>query len=175
MLAAVPHLRAFAISLSHNHDYADDLVQTTLMQALASISRFESGTNINAWLFTILRNAYFSDLRKRKREVNDYGGTHAARLAVLPAQDSNLDFADMRKALARVRAENREALLLVCAEGLSYEEAAEICGVALGTVKSRVHTARAELARLLKMKSKDELSPDRTKQAAVESPYREAA
>ena len=83
MLAAVPSLRAFAISLTGNFDRADDLVQDTLVRALANIDRFERGTNLNAWLFTILRNLFHSEWRKMKREVEDIDGAYAARLSTI--------------------------------------------------------------------------------------------
>jgi RNA polymerase sigma-70 factor (ECF subfamily) len=86
LLAAVPSLRAFAISLCGHVDRADDLVQDTLLRALSNIDRFERGTNLNAWLFTILRNLFHSEYRKRRREVEDPDGSYAARLRVQPEQ-----------------------------------------------------------------------------------------
>jgi RNA polymerase sigma-70 factor (ECF subfamily) len=94
LLAAVPSLRAFAISLTGRFDRADDLVQDTLVRALANIDRFEPGTNLNAWLFTILRNLFHSEFRKRKREVEDGDGAYAAKLAVIPEQGGHLDLDD---------------------------------------------------------------------------------
>ncbi len=162
LLAAVPSLRAFAISLSGNVDRADDLVQDTLMRALANIHRFEPGTNLNAWLFTILRNLFHSEYRKRRREVEDADGKYAATLTVQPQQGAHLDFDDLRKALARLPHDQREALLLVGASGFSYEQAAEICGVAVGTIKSRVNRARNRLAELMHFTDMDEdIGPDR--------------
>ena len=102
LLAAVPSLRAFAISLSGQVDRADDLVQDTLLRALANIDRFERGTNLNAWLFTILRNLFHSEYRKRRREVEDPDGSYAARLTVQPEQGSRLDFEDFRAALGNL-------------------------------------------------------------------------
>jgi RNA polymerase sigma-70 factor (ECF subfamily) len=145
LLAAVPSLRAFAISLSGSVDRADDLVQDTLMRALANIDRFEPGTNLHAWLFTILRNLFHSEYRKRRREVEDVDGAYAARLATAPEQGSRLDFDDFRTALAKLPTDQREALLLVGAASLSYEEAAQIMNCAIGTVKSRVNRARSRL------------------------------
>src|SRR4029453_11929806 len=124
LLAAVPSLRAFAISLSGQVDRADDLVQDTLLRALAHIDRFERGTNLNAWLFTILRNLFHSEYRKRRREVADPDGSYAGRLKVQPEQGSRLDFEDFRGALSQLPPDQREALLLVGASGFSYEEAA---------------------------------------------------
>ena len=104
LLAAVPSLRAFAISLSGQVDRADDLVQDTLLRALANLHRFEPGTNLNAWLFTILRNLFHSEYRKRRREVEDPDGSYAGRLKVQPEQGSHLDFEDFRSALAKLPA-----------------------------------------------------------------------
>ncbi|MCB5174269.1 MULTISPECIES: sigma-70 family RNA polymerase sigma factor [Microvirga] len=169
ILAAVPQLRAFAISLTNNADRADDLIQDTLTRAIAKIDRFEPGTNLNAWLFTILRNLFHSEYRRRRREVEDADGSYAARLSAPPEQGSRLDFEDFRKALARIPIDQREALLLVGAQGLSYEEAAEICGVAVGTIKSRVNRARTRLAALLAVEYGEEFGPDPTTQAALQN------
>jgi RNA polymerase sigma-70 factor (ECF subfamily) len=91
MLAAVPSLRAFAISLCGNADRADDLVQDTLLRALANLSSFEPGTNMPAWLFTILRNLFRSEYRKRRREVEDAAGSYAGQLTSLPEQTGRLE------------------------------------------------------------------------------------
>ena len=167
LLAAVPSLRAFAISLSGQVDRADDLVQDTLLRALANIDRFERGTNLNAWLFTILRNLFHSEYRKRRREVEDPDGSYAARLTVHPEQGSRLDFEDFRAALAHLPADQREALLLIGASGFSYEEAAQICECAVGTIKSRVNRARSRLSQLLGIDDEEELGPDRVMKAAL--------
>ena len=167
MLATVPSLRAFAISLTGNRDRADDLVQDTLMRAWANIDRFERGTSLNAWLFTILRNLFHSEYRKRRREVEDVDGAYAARLKTHPDQQSHLDYEDFLTALAKVPPDQREALLLVGAQGLSYEEAAEVCGVPLGTVKSRVNRARNRLTALLDLNSEAEIGPDSVIKAAL--------
>jgi len=169
MLAAVPSLRAFAISLSGSHDRADDLVQDTLMRAWKNVDRFEPGTNLNAWLFTILRNLFHSEYRKRKREVEDPEGLHAARLATRPEQGARLDFEDFQRALSKLQPDQREALLLVGAEGFSYEEAATICNVAVGTVKSRVNRARKKLEELLSFEEEDDFGPDRMTRAALQA------
>jgi RNA polymerase sigma-70 factor, ECF subfamily len=166
LLGAVPSLRAFAISLSGNVDRADDLVQDTLMRALANIHRFEPGTNLNAWLFTILRNLFHSEYRKRKREVEDADGSYAARLATAPEQNARLDFDDLRLALAKLSPDQREAVLLIGAEGFSYEEAAQICGTAVGTIKSRVNRARRRLSELMSLEM-DEIGPDRLTRAVL--------
>jgi RNA polymerase sigma-70 factor (ECF subfamily) len=167
MLAAVPSLRAFANFLTGNRDRADDLVQDTLMRAWTNIDRFKRGTNLEAWLFTILRNCFHSEYRKRRREVEDVDGSYAARLKTNPDQQSHLDYEDFLTALAKVPPDQREALLLVAAQGLSYEEAAEVCHVPLGTVKSRVNRARSRLAALLDLNGEAEIGPDSVIKAAL--------
>ena len=147
-------LRAFAVSLCRNPTQADDLVQETVMKAWKSIDRFEPGTNMRAWLFTILRNTYYSVHAKSKREVDDADGSLVAGLTVKPAHDGRLAYADFMEAFAELPDEQREALTLVGASGFTYEEAADMCGVAIGTIKSRVGRARQRLVELL------ELSPD---------------
>ena len=167
LLAAVPSLRAFAISLSGQVDRADDLVQDTLLRALANIDRFERGTNLNAWLFTILRNLFHSEYRKRRREVEDANGKYAENLKSLPEQPGHMEFAEFRKALGFLPPDQREALILIGASGFSYEEAAEICGCAVGTIKSRVNRARTRLANLLHIESVNDFGPDRATRAVL--------
>jgi RNA polymerase sigma-70 factor (ECF subfamily) len=167
LLAVVPSLRAFAMSLTNNRDRADDLVQDTLMRAWANIHKFEPGTNLNAWLFTILRNLFHSEYRKRKREVEDADGSYAARLKTHPNQQTHLDYEDFRLALAKLPMDQREALLLVGAQGMSYEEAAHVCQVAVGTVKSRVNRARSKLAHLLDLAGEADIGPDDMTKAAL--------
>jgi RNA polymerase sigma-70 factor (ECF subfamily) len=167
VLAAVPSLRAFAISLCGNVDRADDLVQETLVKAWNSLSSFERGTNLKAWLFTILRNTYFSECRKLRREVKDSDGEYAARLSVHPEQPGHMDFVDFKGALAKLSADQREALILIGAEGFSYEEVARICGCAVGTVKSRVNRARVRLADLLRIHGVDEFGPEPSTEAVL--------
>lgn len=159
LLRQIPNLRAFAVSLCGNSERADDLVQETLVKAWSSLDTFQSGSNMRAWLFTILRNAYYSDFRKRRREVEDADGKIAATVATHPEQDGHVDFADLRRALDTLASDQREALILVGASGFSYDEAAEICGVAPGTIKSRVNRARTRLAELLSVRSADEFGP----------------
>ena len=167
LLGAVPSLRAFAFSLTYDADRADDLVQETLMRAWAAIDRFEPGTNLNAWLFTILRNLFYSVHRKRRREVEDPDGAYAGRLRTAPEQTAKLEFKDFQSALNRLTSDQREVLVLVGAEGFSYEEAARICGVAVGTIKSRVNRARSRLGQLLGIDDEEELGPDRVMKAAL--------
>jgi RNA polymerase sigma-70 factor (ECF subfamily) len=149
VIALIPPLRAFAWSLSRNSADADDLVQDTLIKAWTHKEKFEPGTNLRAWLFTILRNTYYTAVVKRRREVADEDGKHAARLSTAPTQDWSVAMKAMQAAMQRLPPEHREALILVGAAGLTYEEAAEICGCALGTIKSRVNRARARLLRIM--------------------------
>lgn len=149
LLATIPKLRAFALSLAAHADYADDLVQETLMKAWNHQNSFQEGTNIKAWLFTILRNEYFSQLRKRRREVEDADGDYAGSVMTPGGQESQLDMADLRIALQQLPDDQREAVVLVGASGFSYQEVADICHVPVGTVKSRVNRARNKLAVLL--------------------------
>src|SRR5665213_4059409 len=150
----IPALRAFAWSLSHNAADSDDLVQDTLIKAWTNRDKFEPGTNLRAWLFTILRNTYYTAAVRRRREVRDETGKYAATLSTGPTQDWSLAIRALQTAVAQLPDEHREALILVGAAGLTYEEAAEVCVCALRTIKSRVNRARA---RLLKLMEADEV------------------
>ncbi|MFM8701019.1 MAG: sigma-70 family RNA polymerase sigma factor [Hyphomicrobiales bacterium] len=168
MLKAIPSLRAFAISLCGNSDGADDLVQETLVKAWANIGSFTEGSNMPAWLFTILRNVFYSQYRKRRREVDDPEGEYASKLASAPDQHSHMEFMDLKAALQKLPADQREALILVGASGLSYEDAASICGCAIGTMKSRVNRARGRLAELLSLAPGDGYGADARWSAAID-------
>ena len=148
----LPALRAFAISLTGNVALADDMVQDTIVKAWTHIDSFQTGTNMRAWLFTILRNTFYSHRRKRKRALPDPEGIHAASLYEKPEHDSKLAMTDFRAAFAKLSDEHREVLLLVGASGFSVQEAAEMIGVPPGTVKSRASRARSRLCALLGMK-----------------------
>ena len=166
LIAVIPNLRAFAVSLSGNPDRADDLVQETLVKAWSNIGSFVEGTNLPAWLFTILRNIYYSEYRKRRREVADPEGAIAGKLATAPAQNGHMDMLDFHTALQQLPTDQREALILIGASGLSYEEAAGICGCAVGTMKSRVNRARNRLAELMSIQSGQEFGHDAEWQSA---------
>ena len=168
LLAALPNLRAYAYSLTGNWDRTDDLVQDTITRAWASLDRFEPGSNLNAWLCTILCNQFYCVHRKRRHEVEDPDGSYAGRLRTHPEQPSHLDFEDFREALAKIPTNHREALILVGAEGLSYEEAAAVCGVPLGTLKSRVNRAREKLSKLLAGADAYDVGADQVTQAALQ-------
>jgi len=145
----IPHLRAFGRSLSGSRDLADDLVQETLLKAWAARKRFQAGTNMRAWTFIILRNLYLSQMR-RARFKGEWDDLVADRILAAPAsQDRHVELSDMQRALLHLPQPQREALILVGAGGFAYEEAAEICQVAVGTIKSRVARGRVALEHLL--------------------------
>ncbi|MBX4192364.1 sigma-70 family RNA polymerase sigma factor [Candidatus Parcubacteria bacterium] len=145
MLACLSPLKAFAISLIGDVVRAEDLVQETVMRALAHKSSFEIGTNMSAWLFTILRNYFHTQYRKRKREVEDVEGDYAGRLSIPANQDDYLELSELFEELDSIPPDQRDALILVGSLGHSYEKAAKLEDIAVGTIKSRVHRARARL------------------------------
>jgi RNA polymerase sigma factor (sigma-70 family) len=145
----IPHLRAFGRSLSGSRDLADDLVQETLLKAWAARKRFQAGTNMRAWTFIILRNLFLSQMR-RARFKGEWDEITASKLLAAPAsQDRHVELGDLQRALLHLPQPQREALILVGAGGFAYEEAAEICGCAVGTIKSRVARGRVALEALL--------------------------
>lgn len=149
LMAVLPHLRAFARGLCGRHDFADDLVQETAVKAWTARERYQPGTNMRAWTFAILRNHYLSELRKFKRQT-DIAESDMERMLVMEAdQEAPIHLSDMEAALQQLAPERREAVLLVGASGFSYEEAASIAGCPIGTMKSRVARARADLSRML--------------------------
>jgi RNA polymerase sigma-70 factor (ECF subfamily) len=149
LVLVIPQLRAFGRSLSGNRDLADDLVQETLMKAWAARARFQAGTNMRAWTFIILRNLFLSQMR-RSRFTGEWDDLTADRLLAAPAgQDRQIELGDVQRALQHLPQTQREALILVGAGGFAYEEAADICGVAVGTIKSRVARGRVALEALL--------------------------
>jgi RNA polymerase sigma-70 factor, ECF subfamily len=158
VLASVTSLRAFAISLTRDAEKAEDLVQETVLRAISKQEKFEPGTNLQAWLFTILRNQFCSEHRKSLREVEDGDGSYAATMIALPDQDDRIMIHDLEAALHKLPEGQREAILLVGADGLSYEEAAQVLGCAVGTVKSRVNRARSCLAELMRLAGEDGLA-----------------
>ncbi len=169
LLGAIPALRAFAYSLTYDLDRSDDLVQDTLVRAWTKADSFARGTNLTAWLFTILRNLFYSEQRKRKREVEDADGALAGRLTSLPEQEIRVEMREFQAALDLLPLSQREALVLVGAQSFTYEEAAEICGVAVGTMKSRVSRARGRLIETLGMNGTDDIGADAFTRAALGS------
>ena len=151
LIAEIKHLRAFAISLSGSAPAGDDLVQETLLRAWNKSDQFQAGTNLRAWLLTILRNVFYSSVRKRAREVQDSEGVYAGSVAISGGQEGHIDLQDFRKALNKLPCQQREVLLLVGASGHTYEEAAAISKVEIGTVKIRMNRARLRLVELLEL------------------------
>jgi RNA polymerase sigma-70 factor, ECF subfamily len=160
LAALVPNLRAFARSLCGNTHQADDLVQETLVKAWKNQASFAEGSNLKAWLFTILRNTFLSERRKRKHEIEDQGGILASQLSVHGAQSGHMDMIDFERVFASLPDDQKEALILIGAEGFSYEEAALMCGCAVGTVKSRVNRARTKLCDLLGVDGAADFGPE---------------
>ncbi len=149
MVSLVPQLHTFARSLCRDGVHADDLVQEALLRAFDNIERFKPGTNLKAWLFTIVRNEHYSQLRRRKFEAHDIAIEFLPEPSVPPDHDGELELRDLNRALAALSPGQRAALILVSASGFSYEEAAAICGCAVGTIKSRVARARSALLQTL--------------------------
>ena len=154
-----------------SRDRADDLVQETLLRGIAHIRLFRPGTNIAAWLTTIMRNTFINDRRKRSRVVDDPQGYFASTLATQPGQETSAQLAECRTALAKLPADQRDAIILVGARGLSHEEAAEMCACAVGTIKSRASRARMRLAQLMSIERCDDIGPSAATQAALGSDH----
>jgi RNA polymerase sigma-70 factor, ECF subfamily len=157
IVAAVPHLRAFAILFCGNVDRGDDFVQEALLRALTSINSVRPG-NLSGWLFAILRNLIRSDYRKRRCHVEDTDGSYMDSVKSPPEQRRRLELEDVRVALTKLPSNQREALLLVGGTGFTYGEAAAICEMSVGTVKSRVNRARTRLSELVAVDSADSLA-----------------
>lgn len=153
MVSLVPQLHTFARSLCRDGVRADDLVQEALLRAFDNIGRFKPGTNLKAWLFTIVRNEHYSQLRRRKFEAHDIAIEFLPEPSVPPDHDGELELRDLNRALTALSPGQRAALILVSASGFSYEEAAQICGCAVGTIKSRVARARSALLHTLEGRS----------------------
>ena len=149
----LPEMRAFALSLTRNPTVADDLVQDAIIKAWKNFHQFETNSNLRAWLFTIVRNTFYSDLRRRKREVAHAEATLTEITAGDQPAETQIAYMDFEKALLSLPDEQREALILVGASGMSYDEAADTCNVAIGTIKSRINRGRKRLAEMLEYKS----------------------
>ena len=146
LVALIPHMRAFARTLCNDRAQAEDLAQDALARAWASRDRFEMGTNMKAWTFMILRNQFYSDKRRSWRSSQLDPEVAERTLVAVTSGTANLELDELRRAMAMLPDDQREALILIGAGGLSYDEASEICGVAVGTIKSRVSRARDRLA-----------------------------
>jgi RNA polymerase sigma-70 factor, ECF subfamily len=166
MLAAIPKLRAFAISLCRNGDHAEDLVQEALLRACANITSFKPGTNMLAWLFTILRNEFYSQCRRGRKRFETIDD-NIDGLASKPTQLAHAEHHDLCAALTKLPPEQRRALILVGASGLSYDKAAKMCGCPTGTMKSRVNRARLELAQLLSTEGPEDFEEDPITSAVI--------
>jgi RNA polymerase sigma-70 factor (ECF subfamily) len=148
LLENLPHLRAFARSLTRDKDLADDLVHDAVVRALTAATQFTPGTNFRAWMFTILRNLFYNESKKWTSKIVSLEDD-LARMKTTGSQEIQLEFADFRRAFWQLTADQREVLILVGAGGLSYEQAAEICNCRLGTIKSRISRARSDLRTIL--------------------------
>lgn len=149
LLPLIADLRAYARFLTPQRAEADDLVQEALVRALASLAQFRAGSSMRAWLFVILRNTFYEQARRRRKERAALQQTVADEAARVSVQEARSDLADLQSHLFALPPLLREALVLVGAQGVSYEEAAAICNVPVGTVKARVSRARRQLARML--------------------------
>jgi RNA polymerase sigma-70 factor (ECF subfamily) len=149
LVALIPHLRAFARTLTGDPTAADDLAQDAMMKAWDARQSFQLGTNMKAWTFMILRNQFYSEKRRSWRQSQL--DQEAAERTLIAVDDPEAPVAldELRQGLAMLPPEQREALILVGAGGFAYEEAADICGCAVGTVKSRVSRARKALQSIL--------------------------
>jgi len=149
LVALIPSLRSFARGLCGGRDMADDLAQDAMTRAWAARASYAQGTNFRAWMFMILRNQFYTTIRKNSR-MTSWDPEVAERVLVeAPAQQEGIHVSDVAKALQKLPAEQREVLLIIGANGASYEEAAEIIGCAIGTVKSRLARGRKALALLI--------------------------
>lgn len=145
LVEALPKLRGYAIALTNDRAMADDLLQETAMRALGARTQFTMGTNFSAWLYRIMRNEFVSWMRKSHRKAVPIDNLPEAFLSTSSTQENQILVRELSKALGKLPRAQREALVLICATGLSYEEAADIIGCTVGTVKSRVYRARAQM------------------------------
>jgi RNA polymerase sigma-70 factor (ECF subfamily) len=155
LVALIPHLRAFARTLTGDQASADDLAQDALMKAWDARASYQMGTNMKAWTFMILRNQFYSEKRRSWRQTQLDQDAAERTLVAVDDPQAPVALDELRLGLGMLPAEQREALILVGAGGFAYEEAAEICGCAVGTVKSRVSRARRALQGILETGSYD--------------------
>ncbi len=159
MVRAMPALRRFAKTLTGNADRAEDLVQEALLRGIANVASFQPGTNMEAWLMTILRNLFLTQCRQRRQDLAYKATLRTARSSSHAHQYSAVQLHELEKSLVGVPEQQRKALLLVFAYGYSYGEAAAICGCPAGTIKSRVNRARSQIAKLMHVDGADEFGP----------------
>lgn len=146
IVGLLPDLRAFARFMCREREAADDLVQNTVLAALDKQSQFEAGTNLKGWLFTIMRNRFYSDLRTQRRRPSTLDDVETVPLAAVDNPEAALELKELSSALWKLSPQSREALILVGAGGFSYEEAAKLCDCSVGTLKARVSRARKLLS-----------------------------
>jgi len=149
LTALIPHLRAFSRSLCGNATLADDVAQDALLKAWNARERFRPGSNLKAWTFTILRNQFYSIKRRSWRATSLEPGVAEQTIVSVSNQDDGVRLNELRSALDRLSDDQREAIILVGATGMSYEEAADVCECATGTIKSRVSRARKTLQSIM--------------------------
>lgn len=145
VLTYIPALRSYALSLTRNQADAEDLLQDTLMKAIAKFHLFRTGTNLRAWLMTIMRNTFFTQIKKARKETTGIADCVSMTLTAPATQEWVLRGKELQRAVLALPVHYRETIILVVMLGHSYEAAAEICGVAIGTIKSRVNRARQML------------------------------
>jgi RNA polymerase sigma-70 factor, ECF subfamily len=170
LLEHVPQLRAFARGLTGSRDRADDLVQDTVARALGAAHRYQPGTNMRAWLFTILRNCHFSERRKARYDGGSIDDLPERLHTTHGDQMISLELKEVRALLQSIPVQYREALILVSAAGMSYDEAAAVCKCAVGTIKSRINRARSELTRLVDEPVAPSRRPTLRARRAIEAP-----
>jgi RNA polymerase sigma factor (sigma-70 family) len=141
----IPALQAFARTFCRDPNDADDLVQETLTKGLAKIHQFETGTNMKSWLFTIMRNTFYTRIKIAKREAPGAADCASSRPIINPSQEWSARGSEIWRAIQRIPGQQKEVLVLIGVLGVSYEEAAKICGCPMGTVKSRLNRARRRL------------------------------
>ena len=167
--ALIPALRAFARTLVRNPYDADDLVQETLTKGIANSHRFQPGTSLKSWLFTILRNTFYTSVKIAGREHPGTAGCVSEVCTFMPGQEWAVRGVELRAALERLPAEQREVLVMIGVLGISYEEAAQICGCAVGTIKSRLNRARNRMLDFLDAEEAADLLEDDRPPPAVGS------
>jgi RNA polymerase sigma-70 factor (ECF subfamily) len=170
ILDCLPNLRAYARALARNVDQADDLVQDAIVRALGAASQYRPGTNFKGWIFTILRNGYFNELRRNRGFIRPVEAADLEIYSTPADQQAGLEFDDFQRVFALLPAEQREALVLIGAEGYAYSEAATICNCPIGTIKSRVGRARGELKRMLELEGGEMPARRRSVPPAVFAP-----
>lgn len=151
LMETLPSLKAFSIMLTRDRQWAEDLTQETALRVLAKADQFQPGTNFKAWVFTIMRHQHIDQARRRRREATTFGDNTAIEnlMAVKAPQEDSMVLGELMGAIGKLNKAQRETLVLVVGNGLSYEEAAKVCGCPIGTIRSRLARARQELERMM--------------------------